>query len=109
MKRMIVFSLTLLLLASVSLCVSGSNAFAWNNGTPTPAQVAILDCSVAAPNILVAGFSTSTNVTVTLAVGDQCAQDLAALVTAGLKIKNVQTVGTNLVYTLISQGMLSED
>jgi len=102
---MIVFSLTLLLLMSVSICVGGNNAFAKDNHTFNPPQVVNLDCSVTPPTVLVAGFSKSTDVAVTLTVGEECAQALADLGTAGLKITGVQTVGTNVVYTLTSKGI----
>jgi hypothetical protein len=106
---------TLVVVLSVLSILAAAPAFAkgggsQNNWSPPPAAVANLDCSVTPPappaagTILVAGFSTSTNVTVTPTLGEQCAQALADLLTAGLKIKHVQTVGsTNIVYTLVSE------
>jgi hypothetical protein len=102
MKRIVMFSLSVLLLVLISMLGSGGNAFA-TTPTPPPADVVILVCSTATSAINVSAFSVSTSVTSpTIAVGDSCAQDLALLINAGLRIRNVQTTTTGLVYTLVS-------
>jgi len=102
MKRIVLFSLSVLVLVLISMLGSGGNAFA-TPPTPPPADVAILACSTATSPILVSAFSVSASLTApTIAVGDSCAQDLALLKNAGLWIRNVQTTATGIVYTLVS-------
>jgi hypothetical protein len=101
MKGIIVFLLSLLVF--VSIAGSSNIAFAKDHGSSSAAAVAILDCTVSAPPAITVSAFSITNVTVTIAPSDDCAADLAALLNAGLKVKNVQTLGTtNVVYTLVN-------
>ena len=120
MKRIVVFLVSFLLLVFVSISGSGNNAFAKDhNWSPPPPQVVNLVCSVITTNdpttdppttksaFQVLAFSETTNVTAALKVGDECAMDLANLLAAGLKIKNVQAVpmaagNGSVVYTLVN-------
>ena len=111
MKRIVVFLLSFLLLVFVSISVSGNNAFAKSEKCNTPPtyslEVANLICSLSTTNsapFAVVAFSKSANVPATLIVtpGEECAQALADLLSAGLKIKDVQSVAPNVVYSLIS-------
>lgn len=90
----------------VSISVSGNNAFAKSekcNTSPTYSlEVVNLICSVSTTKFAVVAFSSSANVTttVTLTVNEDCAQALADLSSAGLKIKDIQSVAPNVVYIL---------
>ncbi|HAM50085.1 MAG TPA: hypothetical protein DCP92_05090 [Nitrospiraceae bacterium] len=113
MKKVMVVLLSLL--AFVSISESGANASGKGTFTPPPADVAILVCSVtpipatppaagaAALAITVSDYSASSSVVLKTAplFGDDCATDLAELLNAGLKIRDVQSFGgTILIYTL---------
>ena len=106
MKRITV--VMLLLLVFVLISGGGSNAFANNHSSPPLAAVANLVCSLSAatpPTFDVISYSSSASVpsTVVVNVGTEgCAQALADLLNAGLQIKDVKTVSTNVVYTLVS-------
>lgn len=102
MKRIVGFLLSFSLLVFVSISVSGGNAFA-KSWTPPPAAVATLVCSVSAPTFSVVaynGVNVPTNVTVATDGTEACAQALADLFNAGLRIKDVKAVAPNVVYLL---------
>ena len=117
MKR-IVFLLSFLFLVFVLISGSGNNAFAKSEKCSTPPtyslEVVNLICSVStttptppsppSSTFTVVAFSSSANVptTVTVTPGDQCAQALANLSSAGLKIKDIQSVAPYVVYTLVN-------
>jgi hypothetical protein len=106
MKRIIVFLLSFLLLVFVSISVSGNNAFAKCNTPPTYSlEVVNLICSLSTttPMFAVVAFSSSANVSnVTVTVGEECAQAIADLSSAGLKIKDIQSVNPYVIYTLVN-------
>jgi len=111
MKRIVVFLLSFLLLVFVSISVSGGNAFAKSGWSPPPAAVANLVCSVSATTFSVFAYSSvnvPTNVTVATDGTEACAQALADLFNAGLRIKDVQAVAPNVVYLLVGPGYMQQ-
>ena len=111
MKRIVVFLLSFLLLVFVSISVSGGNAFAKSCWPPPAAAVANLVCSVSAPTFSVVAYSgvnVPTNVTVATDGSEACAQALADLFNAGLRIKDVQAIAPNVVYLLVGPGYVQQ-
>jgi len=107
MKRTVVFLLSLLLLAAVSISGTGNIAFA-HPSSSTP-EVAVLICQPVitspAPAISfpVVAFSNATSVPIS--AGNDCATDLLALKNAGLVIKDIKVLNTtppSVVYTLVN-------
>ncbi|HAM51549.1 MAG TPA: hypothetical protein DCP92_13005 [Nitrospiraceae bacterium] len=101
MKRTVVFLLSVLLLVSVLMLWSSSNAFA-------VVDLAILQCAATTTstnlgNITVTAFSmSSASFPVTIAEHDSCAEDLEKLLAAGFAMMNVQNLTTgSIVYTLV--------
>jgi hypothetical protein len=105
MKRIVVFLLSFLLLVFISISVGGNTAFAHPEQGHNQAAVVNLICSLSTatpPTFDVIAFSSSANLptTVTLTVGEECAQALADLSSAGLQLKDVQSIAPNVIYSL---------
>ena len=115
MKRIVVFLLSFLLLVFVSISVSGNNAFAKSEKCKTPPTyslaVANLVCSVSAPTFSVVAYSgvnVPTNISIATDGTEACAQALADLFNAGLRIKDVQAIAPNVVYLLVGPGYVPQ-
>lgn len=109
MKRIVVFLLSFLLLVAVSISGAGNNAFAYH-GSPPQAEVVNLVCQVLnpcpgeAPCVTVYALSTNfPTTTASISVGDDCGTDLTTLVNAGLKIKDVTSTNSFIIYTLVNK------
>jgi ABC-type transport system substrate-binding protein len=105
MKRTVVFLLSLLLLAAVSMSGTGNIAFA-GHGSQTP-EAAVVLCSPSANGTFTAtNISTTATTTPALTVPMDCALALVELKGVGLVIRDIHVLNTSpaisIVYTLVN-------